>query len=323
MPKTDDGQGEFADVADKKEGNRNRANPRENRGRRGGDEDGEQRRGGEGRGRGGRGRGDGERRGRGDGGPKRRGAPDGGRDRVRTNAVDEDGNPTVDGAEAGGYRKGYQGKPREGDHPFDRKSGTGRGRRDDRRQGARDGWGEDKEKKPEAADGEEAKGEPTGEDDGNRRRNNRDRNAERRAERDAPAEKEESEEEVGFTLDDYEAQKKTGNLKTAAGRQHEKVNQKGIQSNDVEKVRTQMIATQITSSDTHAITRGAGAELLGFGAAKEDEFEYRQRGPARGGDRGGRGGRGGDRGARGGNRGGRRGGKPVFNANNEDDFPAL
>ena len=321
MPKTDDGQGEFADVADKKEGNRNRANPRENRGRRGGDEDGEQRRGGEGRGRGGRGRGDGERRGRGDGGPKRRGGADG-RDR-RANAVDEDGNPVaVDGAEAGGFRRGYQGKPREGDHPYDRKSGTGRGRRDDRRQGGRDGWGDDKEKKPEAADGEEAKGEPTGEDDGNRRRNNRDRNAERRAERDAP-EKEESEEEVGFTLDDYEAQKKTGNLKTAAGRQHEKINQKGIQTNDNEKIRTQMLATQITSADTHAITRGAGAELLGFGAAKEDEFEYRQRGPPRGGDRGGRGGRGGDRGARGGNRGGRRGGKPIFNANNEDDFPAL
>jgi len=35
--------------------------------------------------------------------------------------------------------------------------------------------------------------------------------------------KEESEEEVGFTLADYEAQKKTGNLKTAAGREHEKV----------------------------------------------------------------------------------------------------
>ena len=144
QPKVDDGQGEFADVNEKQNVKRERANPRENRGRRGGDEDGE-RRGGEGRGRGGgRGRGDGERRPRGDGGPRRGGRGDG-RDRVRNQAVDEDGNPTTDGAEAGGYRKGYQGKPREGDHPFDRKSGTGRGKRDDRRQGGRDGWGGDKE----------------------------------------------------------------------------------------------------------------------------------------------------------------------------------
>jgi len=99
---------------------------------------------------------------------------------------------------------------------------------------------------------------------------------------------------------------------------------KGLANKDEEKQRTQMLASQITSADTHAITRGAGAELLGFGAAKEDEFEYRQRGPPRSGARGGRdGGRGGDRGGRGGNRGGRRGGKPIFNANNEDDFPAL
>jgi len=78
-----------------------------------------------------------------------------------------------------------------------------------------------------------------------------------------------------------------------------------------------MLTTQITSSDTHAITRGAGAELLGF-SSKDDDFEYRQRGPKRGGDRGGRGG---DRGGRGGNRGGRRGGKVIFS--NDDDFPAL
>lgn len=129
--------------------------------------------------------------------------------------------------------------------------------------------------------------------------------------------KEESEEEVGFTLADYEAQKKTTNLKTAAGRQHEKLNEKGIKVNDQEKHRTQMLATQITSQDTHAITRGAGAELLGFSSKGDDDFEYRQRGPKRGGDRGGRGS---DRGSRGGNRGGRRG-KAIFS--NDDDFPAL
>merc|ERR1719148_245887 len=86
MPKVDDGQGEFADVSEKPQVQRNRANPRDNRYK--GGEDGEGRgRGGEGRGRGGgRGRGDGERRGRGDGGARRR-------DEAQKDTVDADGNP--------------------------------------------------------------------------------------------------------------------------------------------------------------------------------------------------------------------------------------
>ena len=77
-----------------------------------------------------------------------------------------------------------------------------------------------------------------------------------------------------------------------------------------------MISTQITAAQTHAVTRGQGAELLGF-SSKDDDYEYRQRGPKRGGDRSGRGG------GRGGARGGRRGGKPIFDARDEDSFPAL
>ena len=319
MPKQDDGQGEFADVSDKKFGEKRGG--RGGRGGRGRDgEDGE-RRGdgenrGEGRGRGGgRGRGDGERRGRGADGPKRRGGPDG-RNRVRNQATDEDGNPMpTDGAEAGGYREGYKGKAREDAHPYDRKSGTGRGKRDDRRQGGRAGWGDDKDKKPEEKDGEEeSKIEAGGDGEVDRPRNNRDRQRERRE----PVVQEESEEEVGFTLDDYEAQKKASSI-VAKGREHEKVNQKGLLANDVNKNRTETINTTITGSDVHAKTRGEGAELLGFSSRDDDlGFEHRQRGPKRGGERGGRGDRG-----RGGARGGRKGGKPIFDARNEDDFPAL
>lgn len=311
QPKGDDGQGEFADVSDKNFGAK-----RGGRGGRGGRRDGEEgeRRNdgenrGEGRGRGGRGRGDGERRPRGDG--ERRGGRGG---YNRNKAVDEDGNPVAaDTAEAGGRREGYKGKAREGDHPFDRKSGTGRGKRDDRRAGGRAGWGDDKEKKPEAEDGaEEAKIEAGGDGEVDKPRNNRDRQRERRE-----PEKEESEEEVGFTLADYEAQKKSSNI-VAKGREHEKVNQKGLQANEAEKHRTQTIDTKITGADVHAKGRGEGAELLGFSSRDDDfGFEHRQRGPKRGGERGGRGG------ARGGARGGRKGGKPIFDARNDDDFPAL
>lgn len=324
QPKQDDGQGEFADVSEKKQGGfgekRGGRGGRGGRGR-GDGEDGERRGGGERRGRGdgenrGEGRGRGERRGRGDGERRGgRGRGDAG-NRVRNQATDEDGNPmATDGAEAGGYREGYKGKAREGDHPFDRKSGTGRGKRDDRRTGGRDGWGADKDKKPETEDGaEEAKIVAGGDGEVDRPRNNRDRQRERRE----PEVKEESEEEVGFTLDDYEAQKKASTI-TAKGREHEKVNQKGLLANDVEKNRAAAtIATKITGSDVHAKGRGEGAELLGFSGRDDDfGFEARQRGPKRGGERGGRGG------ARGGARGGRKGGKPIFDARNEDDFPAL
>ena len=69
----------------------------------------------------------------------------------------------------------------------------------------------------------------------------------------------------------------------------------------------------------HAQTKNEGAELLGFGYQDDDyERDFRQRGP-----KGGRGGRDDRRntGGRGGRRGGK--GKAVFDATNDDDFPAL
>ena len=68
----------------------------------------------------------------------------------------------------------------------------------------------------------------------------------------------------------------------------------------------------------HAKGKNEGAELMGFGFQEDDyERDYRQRGP--------KGGRGGRDDRRNTGRGGRRGGKgkAVFDAANEDDFPAL
>ena len=262
--------------------------------RRGGDRDGERRggRGGdrvEGERRGGRGRGDGERGGRGRG----RGAP-------RTN---EDG--TVDKAEAGGRprRERFEGKAREDAHPMDRKDGTGRGRRGDRKEGGgRGGWGG----KPRGEDAtEETKG-AAGEEETKER---------------APRERREpepvvEEEEVGFTLDDYFAQKQAstkGMLASAGGRKHEKISEK-VQGREGDKVMIKEGHNDLSWRDTHSVRPDVNANLLGFQSRDEDDFEARGRG------RGGRGGR--DQGPRearqGGNR--RRGGKLAVN---DDDFPTL
>jgi len=106
--------------------------------------------------------------------------------------------------------------------------------------------------------------------------------------------------------------------KKGEGRQHQKMDVKNVKeetaTNQGEFQTT--FDNKLTKGDTHIKARGDGAELLGFGAAYQDDEVSDRR------DRGGRGGRG-DRpmqtGPRGG-RGGRRGGKFVVDDN---DFPAL
>jgi hypothetical protein len=167
---------EFESVTDKPQGAQ-----RGGRGGRGGAEGGE-RRGGRGE-RGGRGGDRGGRGGRGERGGR------GGRGRPRTAGIDgEDGAATVDRAEAGGKRDRFQGKAREDAHPMDRRDGTGRGRRGDRKEGqGRGGWGGDRATREETV----------GEDS---------RPQEETKARREPAPVVE-EEEVGFTLDDYFAEK--------------------------------------------------------------------------------------------------------------------
>lgn len=56
--------------------------------------------------------------------------------------MDADGNPLKDFKGQRGHQE-YRGKPRQEDHPYDRKDGTGRGRKPNPKGGAgRANWGE-------------------------------------------------------------------------------------------------------------------------------------------------------------------------------------
>jgi len=133
----------------------------------------------------------------------------------------------------------------------------------------------------------------------------------------------EEEEEVGYTLDDFlaeKAEKSTGLLnKKGSGREREKVQDRVEGGNDKQRVTT--IQTGLGGADTYKVIGGENSNLLGFQAGVDDGDVFEARA-----GRGGRGGRGGrdDRGPREPRQGGQRrgrGGKLDF-ANN-DDFPAL
>ena len=103
----------------------------------------------------------------------------------------EDGGPTVERAERGGQRKRYEGKAREDAHPMDRKDGTGRGNRGDRKGGnQKGGWGGKKPTNDEVRGNTQDTEAPVEE--------------EKKAVEPEPVEEEE---EVGYTLDDYLADK--------------------------------------------------------------------------------------------------------------------
>lgn len=228
-------------------------------------------RGGRGGDRGGRG-GRGERGGRGGerGGRGGRGERGG---RPRTAATGEDGDATVERAERGGYRKKFEGKAREDAHPMDRQDGTGRGRRGDRKDGdRRGGWGG---KKPE--DGEETKGDAAPVEEEKKERAPRVKRE--------PEPVVEEEEEVGFTLDDYiaeKAAKSKGLMGSGAQvRNHEKIQDKVADRTD-EKKNIMTIDRNLTSRDMHAIRPPVNANLLGFQAPVDVEFSEGGRGRGRG-----------------------------------------
>ena len=150
-------------------------------------------RGGRGRGgnRGERGEGRGDRGGRGGRGGDRGGRGRGGR--PRTALAGKEGGTDVERAERGGQRERFQGKAREDAHPMDRRDGTGKARRGDRKGGnSKGGWGGDKATKDEAKE-ETKEATPAAEE----------------SKEPVAAEPEpvEEEEEVGYTLDDYFADK--------------------------------------------------------------------------------------------------------------------
>ena len=285
-------------------GNRgSRGNDRGGRGERRGDRDGE--RGGRGERRGGRGerRGDrdGERGGR--GGRGERGGRGG---RPRTGLPAEEGSAQVDRAEAGGRRgrDRFQGKAREDAHPMDRKDGTGKAHRGDRKGGnTRGGW----EGKDDAPKDEETKGAAVEEEKRERKP------------RPEPVEEEE-EEEVGYTLDDFMADKQaksTGLLAAKQNlRQREKIQDK-VLTREGDKERVLGRDNQLGARELYAVRPDVNANLLGFQAPLDDDFEERSRGR-------GRGGRGGaERGPREPRQGGRKGGRGGRLVVDDEAFPAL
>jgi len=251
---------------------------------------------------GGRGRGD---RNRGGDRARGEGRGRGARPRYdRTNQVE--GAEGADGAPAHHGRgekteHGYQGKPREQWHPMDRVSGTGAGKKDQRKGGNRAGGagedknapvveGEEPKKEENAAEGEEKKEEP-----------------EAVVEEEKVEEPEEEDEEAlpGIDFADWEAKRKlekeTGILAVKKQREHvdnpkDRVLDEQVSYDGIIKGKTNLLG-----SEMFAIKAGTGAEFLGFASAgPEDEVEF-QSGPRD--RRGGRGGRGGDRAGAG--RGGR------------------
>lgn len=259
------------------------------------------------RGRGGE-RGRGGRGGRGGDRGGDRGGRGGRGGRPRTGLPAEEGTADVERAERGGQRERFQGKAREGAHPFDRKDGTGKAHRERKQGHGKGNWGKDK---PEQVGAQEE---------------TKDEVPEKKEEEVKPVEEEKKEEPeqpeeevyVGKTLDDYLAEKQAtskGLLAQKNTREHEKVTDKNLQAQEVDfGGRVAQRNNKLAGRDTYTLSRGTGAELLGFSGGKDEE-EFESSRPSRG--RGGRGGRP-DRPPQ--QRAGRRGGKFVVN---DDNFPAL
>lgn len=204
-----------------------------------------QRGGGEGRGRGGRGGRGGEGRGRG-GADRGRGGADGVQRRPRTAAprLDADGNPIKQKE-----HKPFTGKAREDAHPFDKKSGTGRGRRPfDKKEGHGKFNTGDKEHvayKKKGDDGEEVAVEEVKE-----------------AKVEAPVPEPEME-IIGYSMDEFMAGKKMVGKKES--RAAEGVKGAKVQANDSVKVHQETVQQNKYAKDTLATTTDVNNNLMGFG----------------------------------------------------------
>lgn len=226
----------------------------------------------------------GERGGRGRGGAGRGGA--GGRPRTAAR-TDGDGNPV--GGERR-ERKPFAGKAREEAHPFDRRDGTGKARRGDKKDGHGKGnWGKDGVYKKKEEEG----------------------TAEKPAEQEAPAEEEKKEAEpeyveeiLGVSLDDFLGGKQQVGPK--AGRAAEKLSQKVEAAGDKQKQST--VQQNAYMKTIHAKTTTENSVLLGVQADDDD---------VRGGDRRG------DRAGNAAQRGGRKQNAKQALKKTEDDFPTL
>lgn len=186
--------------------------------------------------------------------------------------------PDRQGRGADREQHGYQGKAREEYHPMDRKSGTGRGRRDDRKGGNRTDKGEksletpageqpavegEESKKEEKAEGEEAKKEEKPE--------------EVAAEEVKEEEEEDPEALEGMDYADWEAKqalaRESGVLKKAEVRAHVENPDARVIENTEEKVRISGIQSNVAGREMHATKAGTNSHLLGFAVGGGDEDE--------------------------------------------------
>lgn len=192
-------------------------------------------------------------------------------------------------------RKPFQGKAREDAHPYDRRSGTGRGRRPtEKKDGHGKGnWGDkpDGEYKKKGAATEEAKPEAV---------------EEVKEEAKEEAKVEVIEEIIGYSLDEVRAQKATVARKQARASEQIKDKITGDQFTKTEKAST--LRENQYKMQVHAKTGNAEAALLGFGGSTEERQGSR---PTRG--------RGGAQGPR---QGGRKNARQALKLTDQD-FPAL
>jgi len=219
-----------------------------------------------------------------------------------------------------GREEKYFGDRREPYHPYDRKSGTGRGRELHKGGHGKGNWGDTNDEVKTNAEGVEgttetkeegktAEPKPEGEkEEGTKVDDIYEEERRKRME-------EEEKEKNLRTLDDFLAGKKVSQFKKEA-RKAEEVKKTNIEKKTEGKDKISTLNNQLKDQDVYSVSVGQSAEnkLLGF-VGEQDEYE---RGPR---DRGGYGGeRGGYGGGRG--RGGqRKGGNKLYM--NEEEFPTL
>lgn len=219
-----------------------------------------------------------------------------------------------------GKEEHFQGKKNEKWHPFDRRSGTGRGRDVAKGGHGKGNWGKpaDEVNATEGTEpvvgGEETKVQATPTEEGADAQPKEEEVEERRP-REEPVEEEE---EKGLTLQEFLAQKKSAGIRKEA-RKPEEVKKAGIEKVEKQADRVNQINSSLRDRDLYATGKAEGADLMGFQGG-DDDFPREER-SGRGGRRGGRGGA---RGGRGGNvaQGSRpqRGGQLRVV---EEDFPTL
>lgn len=158
---------------------------------------------------------------------------------------------------------------------MDRHSGTGVGKKDQRKGGNRPGQaGVDKNDNFDAATpvAEEKKGEENEE--------KKEGEEEKPAEEEKKVEKEESEDEEalpGIDFADWEAKKRAEKASMQHNKTRERVEnttEKVLKNDNVKQPVANTIDTNVTGRDMHAVRAGTGADLLGFGFAGGDEEEF-------------------------------------------------